>query len=107
MGISGVVLVLFVFTAAVAGVIWVGWLILSKRARGVGYDAVGPYLRAVPGDDAQKLDALDLALKGVVVTLLGVLFAPLLIVGLIPLFYGLRKITMTLMGLGLTGSSTS
>lgn len=104
---QGILLILFIFTAVISAAIWIARVILLKRARAVGYDAVGAYLRAVPGTDPQKSDAVDLALKGAVITLLGVIFAPLIIVGLIPLYYGLRKITMTLMGLGLTDSPPS
>ena len=73
----------------------------------MGYESIGTYLRAVPATDAQKADAADLALKGIVVTILGFVFAPLIIVGLVPLYYGARKIALTLMGLGLADSSAS
>ena len=70
-------------------------------ARRAGYDSVGAYLRAVPQSDTEKRDAVDLALKGFVVCLLGLLFPPLLIIGLFPLFHGARKIAYASMGLGL------
>ena len=104
---TGVMLILLTFTAVVLGAIWLGRVILLKRARAVGYEAVLVYLRAVPDTDAQRLDAVDLALKGVVVTVLGVIFPPLTIVGLVPLYYGVRKVATTMMGLGLTDSSAS
>ena len=70
-------------------------------ARRAGYDSVGDYLRAVPQSDEEKRDAVDLALKGLVVCLLSLLFPPLLIIGLFPLFHGTRKIAHASMGLGL------
>ena len=72
-----------------------------RPARRAGYDSVGDYLRAVPQSDEEKRDAVDLALKGVVVCLLSLFFPPLLIVGLFPLFHGARKIAHASMGLGL------
>ena len=107
MDLTFILLVLLVLILTVSGLIWIARAILIRRARTVGYDSIGTYLRAIPSTDAQKSDAADLALKGAVVTLLGVLFTPLIIVGLIPLYYGARKVTLTLMGLGLTDSSPS
>ena len=109
MDMKDVLLVLLAFATVAAIAIWVARMILLRRARAVDYDfdSVRAYLQAVPCTEAQKLDAVDLALKGIVMIILGVLFPPLIIVGLVPLYYGLRKITMTLMGLGLTDSSLS
>ena len=107
MELKDALLIMLTFAVVIAALIWMARVFLLKRARTAGHDAIRPYLRAVPSTDEQKLDALDLALKGVVISLLGVLFTPLLIVGLVPLFYGLRKITMTLMGLGLIDSTSS
>ena len=59
------------------------------------------YLRAAPQTDDEKRDAADLALKGLVLCLLGLLFPPLLLFGLIPFFYGARKVVYASMGLGL------
>jgi hypothetical protein len=55
----------------------------------------------VPRSDAEKQDAADLALKGLVLCVLGLLFSPLVVVGVIPLFYGGRKLVYASMGLGL------
>lgn len=72
-----------------------------RASRRFGYDSFGEYLRAAPLSDEEKRDAVDLTLKGVVVCLLGLLFAPLLIVGLAPLFFGARKMAYGSLGLGL------
>ena len=45
--------------------------------------------------------AVDLALKGLVICLLGLIMPPVLLMGLFPLFYGARKIAYASMGLGL------
>ena len=59
------------------------------------------YLRATPRSDEERRDAADLALKGLVLCMLGLLFPPFVLVGLIPLFYGGRKLVYASMGLGL------
>ena len=79
----------------------VGRAILKRRAQAGGYDTVRGYLQAVPVTEPQRLDAVDLAMKGLVLVVLGILFGPLLIIGLVPLYYGVRKITMTMLGFGL------
>jgi hypothetical protein len=63
--------------------------------------SLSAYLKAVPQTDHEKQAAVDLALKGVVICLLGLMVPPLLLVGLFPLFYGVRKIIYASMGLGL------
>ena len=74
---------------------------LVRRAKRLEYPSTGAYLRATPHSDVEKRDAADLALKGLVVCLLGLLFPPVILVGLIPLFYGGRKLVFASMGLGL------
>lgn len=54
-----------------------------------------------PRSDDERKDAADLALKGLVFCLLGLLFAPMVLIGLLPLFYGGRKLVYASMGLGL------
>ena len=66
-----------------------------------GYGSLGEYLRAVPVSDEEKRDAVDLSLKGLVLCLLGFVFAPLILIGLAPLFYGARKVAYASLGLGL------
>lgn len=73
----------------------------TSRIMRLGYKSRSEYLRAVPRTDAERKDAADLALKGLVICILGLMFAPLVFVGLVPLFYGGRKLTYALLGLGL------
>jgi len=77
------------------------WKSVRRKAERFGYDSVGAYLRSVPRSDDEKRDAVDLALKGLVLCLLGVVFPPVLLIGLFPLFYGGRKLAYAWMGLGL------
>ena len=74
---------------------------LRARAKRFNYPSTGAYLRAAPRSDAERRDAADLALKGAVFCLLGLLLPPFVLVGLIPLFYGGRKLLYASMGLGL------
>jgi len=83
----------------VLGVVF--WQNLKERARRAGFASTVEYLRAAPRTDDEKRDAVDLALKGLVVCALGLLFPPFLLVGLFPLFYGARKLAFASMGLGL------
>ena len=102
MELKSLVLILLFFASVIILVLWVGRKLLSKRALKNDYGSLSDYLPAIPATDAQKLDAVDLALKGGVIVILGVLFPPLIFIGLVPLYYGTRKIIMTLMGLGLS-----
>lgn len=96
----------FVFALVVPGIA-IAILVLAslrglrRRAQKAGYATRGAYLRAAPQTDEEKRDAADLALKGVVICLLGLLFPPLILFGLFPLFYGTRKLVYAGMGLGL------
>jgi hypothetical protein len=74
---------------------------LSRRARQFDYPSRAAYLRAAPRTDAEKRDAVDLTLRGVALCVLGVVFPPFVLAGLIPLFYGGRKVVYASMGLGL------
>ena len=75
--------------------------VVRRRAKRFGYPTARAYLRAAPRSDAERRDAADLALKGLVFCMLGLLFAPFVLVGLVPLFYGGRKLMYASMGLGL------
>ena len=77
------------------------WRSLRRRAQRLGYSSTGAYLRAAPRSDQEKRDAADLTLKGLVWCMLGLVFAPCVLVGLLPLFYGGRKLAWATMGLGL------
>jgi hypothetical protein len=72
-----------------------------RRAKRFGYPSMRAYLRAAPRSDPEKRDAADLALKGLVVCMLGLIFPPFILFGLFPLFYGARKLAYASMGLGL------
>ncbi len=75
--------------------------IVGRRAKRFGYASARAYLRAAPRSDVEKRDAVDLALKGLTLCALGLLFPPFVLVGLMPLFYGGRKVVYASMGLGL------
>jgi hypothetical protein len=73
----------------------------NRKARRAGYASFWAYLAATPRTDAEKRAAADLALKGVVICFLGLVFPPLILVGLVPLYFGARKVIHVSMGLGL------
>ncbi len=77
------------------------------KARDYGYRSMSAYLRAAPRTDEERRDAADLALKGTVICLLGLIFSPLLLIGLFPFFYGARKLVYAQMGLGLVDDADS
>jgi hypothetical protein len=72
-----------------------------RRAKRFGYNSAHSYLRAAPRSDLERRDAVDLAMTGLAICLLGLVFAPLVLIGLVPLFYGGRKLAYASMGLGL------
>lgn len=74
---------------------------MRRQSREHGYPTLKAYLRAAPRTDQEKRDAADLALKGLVICLLGLILPPLMVIGLFPLFYGVRKVVYASMGLGL------
>lgn len=92
--------VLSVVVATCAGVIAIG-RVYQRKARNAGYSSLGAYLLATPRSDVEKRDAVDLAVGGFVICLLGLLFPPLLLLGAFPLYFGARKIAHASMGLGL------
>ena len=91
---------LLVLGIPLAGVV-LFWVSLRQRAKQFGYPSMRAYLRAAPRSDAEKRDAADLALKGLVCCVLGLLLPPFVLVGAVPLFYGGRKLVYASMGLGL------
>ncbi len=95
---SGFLLLLVAVGCGAVVLIFRGW---PRKARAAGYPSLAAYLRAAPRTDEEKRDAADLALKGMVLCLLGLLFPPVLLAGLIPFFYGTRKLVYASMGLGL------
>lgn len=70
----------------------------SRGFRGIMTPA---YLRAVPRTDEERRDAVDLALRGIMLCAVGLVFPPAMFFGLIPLYYGGRKVLYASMGLGL------
>jgi peptidoglycan/LPS O-acetylase OafA/YrhL len=73
----------------------------TRRARRFGYASTLTYLRAAPRTDEERRDAADLAMKGLVICLLGFIASPVVLFGLVPLFYGGRKLVYAALGLGL------
>lgn len=74
---------------------------LKRDAARAGLDSVSAYLKSAPRTDREKRDAIDLAMKGLVICLIGLLVPPFLILGIFPLFFGLRKVAYASLGLGL------
>lgn len=97
-------MMLGIFIIPVIGAVVMVWILLRGQrriARKLGYPTLGAYLRAAPQTDEEKRAAVDLALKGMVICLLGLLMPPVLLIGMFPMFYGARKIAYASMGLGL------
>lgn len=88
--------------------LWIGYATYyGRRARRFGYASRRAYLTAVPKSDEEKREAVDQALKGLVISIVGIVFFPLLFIGLFPLYIGCRKSAYALMGLGLFDNSDS
>jgi hypothetical protein len=94
------VLFLLVLASVPIGIALFAWT-FGRRARQFGYPTTGAYLQSAPATDLEKRDAADLALRGLVLCVLGFLLPPFVLVGLVPLFYGARKLLYASMGLGL------
>lgn len=92
-------LALFVGLAVSAAIVIFVVRKLRRNAAAAGYPGVGAYLRAVPRNDEEKSQAVDLALKGVVLCALGLFFPPLILVGVLPFYYGSRKLILVWLGL--------
>ena len=99
-GVPELVILAWIGLIPIGGITYVV-LLLRGRAKRLTYPSTGAYLRAVPRSDAEKQDAADLVLRGLVFCVLGLLFPPFVLIGLVPLFYGGRKLLFTSMGLGL------
>jgi hypothetical protein len=103
-GVPELIVILGIFAIPVVGTIILLAILLRsvrRQARSAGYVSTRAYLRAAPQTDQEKKDAADLALKGLAICLLGLMFPPMILVGLFPLFYGARKVVWASMGLGL------
>ena len=101
-GMPELILAIFLVPLLISvALIWMLFRGQRRIARESGYPSLGSYLRATPQTDKEKRAAIDLALKGIVVCMLGLLFPPALLIGLFPMFYGVRKIVYASLGLGL------
>ncbi len=94
-----VLLVLLVTLAVSAAIVIFVVRRVRKNAVAAGYPGVGAYLRAVPRNDEEKRQAVDLALKGVILCGLGLFFPPMILVGVVPFYYGSRKLILVWLGL--------
>jgi hypothetical protein len=76
-----------------------------RTASAQGYASLGEFLRAAPRTDADKREAVDMMMQGMVLCVLGLAFPPLLLVGVFPLYFGGRKVSYSAMGLGLVNDA--
>ncbi len=92
-------LLLVVLLAVLVAVCLLPILIWRGRIRRQGYPSLRAYLRELPRTDEEKLDAVELTLKGAMLCLLGLLFPPIIIIGVVPLYFGLRKLAAVQLGI--------
>jgi hypothetical protein len=99
--IGGVLLLLAGWIAVflVPVVIW------RRSVQRRGYKGLTAYLRELPQTEQEKMDAVELTLKGVVICALGLLIPPLVLVGLVPLYYGARKLASVTLGIKAAGDT--
>ncbi len=91
---------LFFFVLLVLFILFVApILIWRSQLRQRGYPGLRAYLRELPKTDLEKMDAAELTLKGLVLCVLGLLFPPLVVIGLAPLYYGMRKLAAVQLGI--------
>ena len=99
---SWVIVVFLAVAGAFAAALAFVFLVVRKlrqNAVAAGYPSVRAYLRAVPRNDEEKRQAVDLALKGVVLCGLGLFFPPMILIGVLPFYYGSRKLILVWLGL--------
>jgi hypothetical protein len=89
----------FLLFAAWSALFLVPLLVWRSRVRRRGYAGLRAYLRELPMTEQEKLDAVELTLKGVAICVLGMLFPPLVLIGLVPLYYGARKVASVILGI--------
>ena len=99
--------ILIVFPVVLLLVAWGFRQWFRRLATRAGCATIGEYLRTPPRSDQERQDAVDLALKGLVICLLGAIFPPAVLLGIFPLFYGGRKLAYAWMGLGLVDDAES
>jgi len=100
-GVAGGFFVVFVIVVLL-GLFLLPILFWRGRLRKRGYPGIEAYLRELPQTDQEKFDAVELTLKGAVFCLLGLLFPPMILIGVVALYYGGRKLAA--MKLGITGA---
>ena len=85
---------------------WAFWklLALQRSARRGGYPSTMAYLRAAPRTDWEKREAVEMALQGLLLCFLAVLVKPFVFLGLVPLYFGVRKVALAWLGLDLLES---
>ncbi len=100
---TGFFVVGLLLIAVVLGLlVLVFWLLLRsmrRKAARMGHATVMAYLRSTPRTEDEKVDAADLLAKGLAICVLGFLFHPLLIIGIVPLYYGCRKVGSIVAGI--------
>jgi hypothetical protein len=74
-------------------------LVWRGRVRRRGYAGLMAYLRELPHTEAETLDAIELALKGAVLCLISLLFPPLVLIAVVPFYYGARKVASAALGI--------
>jgi hypothetical protein len=95
----------FLLLAGWIAVFLVPIVIWRRSVRRRGYPGLMAYLRELPQTQEDKMDAVELTLKGVVICALGLLIPPLVLVGLVPLYYGARKLASVTLGIKAAGDT--
>ena len=98
------ILVIFAVVAllvAIATVVTAVVSMLRRHARRAGQTSVREFLRSVPRTDEERRGAIDMTLAGFAICVVGLLFPPVLLIGVFPLYFGARKMAYTALGLGL------
>jgi thiosulfate reductase cytochrome b subunit len=72
-----------------------------RRARQAGFKRISDYMLAAPRNDQEKREAVNMAFRGLALCVIGIVLTPLLLLGVFPLYYGGRKISLALLGLDL------
>ncbi len=76
-----------------------------RRAIQAGFKGVNDYMLAAPRNDQERREAINMTFRGLVFCALGIVFSPLMLFGLVPLYYGGRKITLAMLGMDLLGEA--
>ncbi len=97
----------FVMTIGIGLLFFAGWaavlltplIVWRNRVIRRGYPGLRAYLRELPRTEEETLDAVELTLKGIAICVAGLLFPPLVLIGLVPFYYGARKWAAAAMGI--------